>query len=252
MNYDEFFELVRRRRTIRKFKPDPVPDEYITNIIKASRYAMSGGNSQPWEFMVVKDPKTRGKIFKAFVEDFDMMYYLELQRTPQYRHPAFNVPPEEKDKARDMLSGWKDAPALIIVLEDPRKMFGSVLCARSDFDTCSLSVLGVTMGHLGMTLHLAAASLGLGSQHVDVLTQDAYRRILKYPEPLRLSVIVPVGYSAYKAGPPRRLPFKSQVHYEEYDMSKYMCNEDFLEYLDKIRALGRPGYRAAIGEAKIA
>ena len=184
------------------------------------------------------------------MNDFDIVYYSEQQRIPRYRHPAFNVPPEEKDKAWAMTGSWKDAPVYIIVLEDARKQFGSVLSARADLISASLSIFATTMGHLSMVMHLAAASLGLGSQRVDVQTQESYRQILKYPEPLRLSHIVPVGYRAYEAGPPHRLPLRDLVHVDQYDMSKYLRNEDFLKYLDKIRALGKPGYRAAIGESK--
>jgi len=247
VKYDEFLELLKYRRSIRKFKADPVPDEYIMKILDAAHYAMSGANSQPWEFIIVKDPKIKGEIFNAYLQDFELTYYLEQQRIPRYRHPVFDLPPEEKDKARAMAASWKDAPVYIIVLEDCRKQFGSALSARADFPAASLSVLGSTMGHLSMTIQLAVASLGLGSQRVDIQTQEAYRQILKYPEPLRLNIIVPIGYRAYELGPPHRIPLENLVHFEQYDMSKYMRNEDFLKYLDKIRALGRPGYRAALG-----
>lgn len=250
MKYDEFLELLKYRRSIRRFKPDPIPDEYVMKILDAAHYAMSGGNSQPWEFIVVKEPKIKEKIFKARQEDFEMCWYLEQQRIPRYRHPAYNVPPEEKEKGRAMLVSWKDAPVYICIMEDGRKQFGSVLAARTDLTNASLSVFASTMGHVSMTLHLAAAALGLGSQRVDVQTQEPYRQILKYPEPVRLSTIVPIGYRAYEPGPPHRLPLEDLVHFDQYDMSKFMRNEDFLKYLDKIRALGRPGYRVVIGESK--
>ena len=250
MQYDQFLELLRYRRSIRRLKPDPIPDEYIMKILDAAHYAMSGGNSQPWHFLIVKDPEIKEELHKAYLEDFELNYNLEQQRIPRYRHPAFNVPPEEKDKARDMICSWRDAPVYIVVLEDPRKMFGSVLSARSDLECCSSNVLAATMGHLEMTLHLAIASLGLGSQHVDVLTQQVYKQVLKVPEPVRLSVIVPVGYSAYEAGPPHRLPLEELMHFDQYDMSKHLHNDDFLKHIDKIRALGRPGYRAVVGEEK--
>ena len=55
MQIDDFLELVRKRRSIRKFKPDPVPDELVEKILEAGRWAMSGSNAQPWEFIVVED-----------------------------------------------------------------------------------------------------------------------------------------------------------------------------------------------------
>ena len=251
MKYDEFLALSKYRRSIRKFKPDPIPDDYIMKILDAAHYAMSGANSQPWEFVVVKKPEIREKLFNAWREfDDDLSWSLEQQRIPRYRHPAYNVSPEERDKTDGMLANWKEAPVYICVLEDPRKQFGSVHAARADFCSHSHSVFATTMGHLSMHLHLAVASLGLGSQRVDILVQDPYRQILKYPEPVCLNIIVPVGYRAYEPGPPHRLPLKDLVHFDQYDMSKYMRGKDFLKFLDKIRALGKPGYRVAIGEDK--
>lgn len=55
MQADELLDLIRNRRSIRMWKPDPVPDEYIETILEAGRWAMSGANGQPWEFIVIKD-----------------------------------------------------------------------------------------------------------------------------------------------------------------------------------------------------
>ncbi|MBI4186586.1 MAG: nitroreductase family protein [Chloroflexi bacterium] len=251
MNYDEFSGLMKYRRSIRKFKPDPIPDEYITKILDASRYAMSGANAQPWEFIVVKNRDTIKRLNSVWLEfDHDLAWSLELQRIPKYRHPAYNLPDEEEDRTKQMLAEWGDAPVCICVIEDPRKQFGSVLAARSNLCSHSQNVFATTMGHLSMAMHLAVASLGLGSQRVDILVQEPYRQILKYPEPLSLNVIVPVGYRAYEPGAPHRLPLKNLVHHEEYDMSKYIRGAAFLKYLDSIRALGKPGYRVVLGEGK--
>ncbi len=209
---------------------------------------MSGANSQPWEFIVVKDSKTRERIFGVFSEmDWAAAWYLEQQRIRRYRHPAFDFAPDEKDKARAMIGGWASAPVYVMVLEDPRKQWGSVIAARGDYTTTH--VLSASMGHLSMPIQLAAASLGLGSQRVDVSMQHAYQQILQYPEPLRLNIIVPIGYRAYEPEPPHRLPLEELVHFDKYDISKYVRDEDFAEYMDKIRRLGRPGYRAAISGA---
>jgi nitroreductase len=251
MNYDQFLELLKYRRSIRRFKPDPIPDDYIAKILDAAHYAMSGANSQPWEFIVVKDPEVKKRVCEVYREDLELTFALEQQRIAEYRHPAFNIPLEEKEKAFDMLAGWKGAPVLIAVLEDPRKQFGSVMIAQGDlFYSSARDILSATMGHLSMTIHLAAASLGLGSQRVDVCYEHAYKEALGYPEPLRLNIIVPIGFRAYEPGPPHRLPLEEIVHFDQYEMKKFLRNEDYLKYLERIRALGRPGYRVAIGEDK--
>jgi nitroreductase len=246
MKYDEFLELLKYRRSIRKFKPDPIPDEYITQILDAAHYAMSGANSQPWQFIVVKDPEVKEKIFEAYVEGHhEYVWHMEQQRIPEHRHPAYNIPPQDKDDSTAMLGGWNEAPVYIVVLEDPRKQWGSVLVAQQRG-----RVLISSMAHCTAVIHLAAASLGLGTQRVDVALQQPFRELLGYPEPLNLEIIVPLGYRAYEPGPPHRLPLEGLVHFDKYDMGKYLHNEDFLKYLQSIRKLGRPGYRVVIGEGR--
>jgi len=251
MNYDGFLELVKYRRSIRRFKPDPIPEDYIIKILDAAHYAMSGGNSQPWEFIIIKDPAVKKRVFEIKAKEFEIEWALEQQRTPLYRHPAFNLSPEEKEKSWGMLVGWADAPVYIAVLADPRKQWGSVIAAHGSlFYSSCRNVLSATLGHLSMTIHLAAAALGLGSQRVDVCTEQGYKEALGYPEPLRMDILVPVGYRAYEPGSPHRLPLEELIHYDHYDMEKFLTNDDFLSYLERIRNLGRPGYRVAIGEDK--
>src|SRR5512145_909416 len=61
----EFFERMRRRRTVRDFSPDPVPLELIQNAILAASTAPSGANQQPWRFVVVGDPDLKRRIREA-------------------------------------------------------------------------------------------------------------------------------------------------------------------------------------------
>ena len=89
VNYESFLELLKYRRSIRKFKPDQIPDEYVMKILDAGHYAMSGSNSQPWEFIVVKDPDNKKKIRKAYLAYQEEVWYLEQTRVPELRHPAF-------------------------------------------------------------------------------------------------------------------------------------------------------------------
>ncbi len=55
----EFMEVIRERRSIRKYKDDPVPDDALKEILTAGQLAPSGANRQPWHFIVVRDPDTK-------------------------------------------------------------------------------------------------------------------------------------------------------------------------------------------------
>jgi nitroreductase len=61
----EFMDVVRKRRSIRRFKPDPVPEEEIKYILEAARLAPSWANTQCWHFVVVTDPEVKVKIGEA-------------------------------------------------------------------------------------------------------------------------------------------------------------------------------------------
>jgi nitroreductase len=52
----DIMEIIRNRRTIRRFKPDPVAEEKVQMILEAGRWAPSFSNLQPWKFVVIKDP----------------------------------------------------------------------------------------------------------------------------------------------------------------------------------------------------
>lgn len=58
----EFTEVIRKRRSIRRYKPDPVPQDVLTEILESARLAPSAGNRQPWHFIIVKDAETKRRL----------------------------------------------------------------------------------------------------------------------------------------------------------------------------------------------
>lgn len=65
----EFYELMKRRRTVREFSPDPAPFELIELAISTAGVAPSGANQQPWRFVVVSDPEIKRRIRLAAEEE---------------------------------------------------------------------------------------------------------------------------------------------------------------------------------------
>ena len=63
----EVLEAIRARRSIRKYKKDPVPPELIEELLEAGRWAPSSVNSQPWEFIIITDSEIKKKISRSFV-----------------------------------------------------------------------------------------------------------------------------------------------------------------------------------------
>ena len=53
----DLFEIIRTTRSMRRLKPDPVPNQLIRKILEAGTCAPSGGNMQRWRFLVIRDPQ---------------------------------------------------------------------------------------------------------------------------------------------------------------------------------------------------
>jgi nitroreductase len=71
-------DMLRSRRSIRKYKATPVEDEKLNTVLEAARWAPSAGNRQPWEFVVAKDPSIRRRIadvapYGGFIADAPVM-----------------------------------------------------------------------------------------------------------------------------------------------------------------------------------
>jgi len=232
MQYNEFLELVRKRRSIRRFKPDPIPDDYIEKMIEVARWAMSGGNGQPWEFIAVKDQDTKKRIVELIIEQDKYVWDIEKTREKELRHPAFRVSHGKPIEA------FQDAPVFIVVCGDPRAVQATVLAAHF------LLIEGGPFAHFMKNianattlLHLAAASLGLGSMWVSIQNtiEPRLKDLLDLPVELAIHTIVPVGYPAFIPAPPYRRPVKEILHYEKYDRSKYRSGDDIVSFMALVR-----------------
>src|SRR3989442_11777992 len=110
----------------------PISDDYVEKILEVARWAMSGANSQPWEFIVVRDPEIKRQLRDAYSEhNTDYIFWMEQQREYKLRHPSYQV----KEKLHESLAfnkkkaNWHLAPAIIVVLGDGRRQWGTVMGA---------------------------------------------------------------------------------------------------------------------------
>ena len=237
MHIHDFLEMVKERRSIRKFKPDQIPDEYIEKIMEAGRWAMSGANAQPWEFIVVKDQETKNKIAYASLELRKEQYVIEMTRLEELRHPLVSRPPT--------MPGFKDAPVLIVVIGDKRTFQATVLA--TNFIAGEGGPGGAyikSMANAVTHMHQAAAILGLGSQWVSLnrIWEESVKTILDIPVVLDVHTIVAIGYPAYVPKRAYRRDLPEMVHYEKYDRSKFRSGEDIIQYLKHLRKQTQAAY----------
>jgi len=103
----EFYELLRRRRTVREFSDRPVDRDIIEQCLLAAGTAPNGANMQPWQFVVVSDPDTKKQIRSA-AEEVEADFY--NRRAPQYWLEA--LAPLGTDEHKEYL---ETAPYLIVI-----------------------------------------------------------------------------------------------------------------------------------------
>jgi 5,6-dimethylbenzimidazole synthase len=211
--YDFLLDLVKKRRTIRQFKPDPVPDEYITRIIEVARWAPSAFHTQPWEFVVVKSGEIKNQIVAA----------LE-QHAPPIKDPA------KKDLPR---RSFKDAPVFILLLCDWRAKVG--LPGRlSEDQTRVASLYTSSLANAFLYMHLAATALGLASQWYTATTsreaETAIKEIIGIPESLTIYDMLVIGYGASPPHTKIARNLDEMVHYDNCGVQDFRTDEEVNAY----------------------
>lgn len=212
-SYDCLLELVKKRRTIRQFKPDPVPDEYITQIIEVARWAPSAFHTQPWEFVVIKNAEIKNQIVAA----------LE-QIAPPIKDPA------KKDLER---RSFKDAPVFILQLCDWRARVGLPGRASEDQERVA-GLYTSSMANAFLYMHLAATALGLASQWYTATshkeTETAIKEIIGIPEPLTIYDMMVIGYEANPPNPKIVRDLAEMVHYDNCGAQDFRTGEEVNAY----------------------
>ena len=237
MDINSFLELVKKRRSIRRFKPEPMPEEAIENMLEAARWAMSGANAQPWEFVVVRDESTRQKIVDSWLEPNAEAYVIEQSRLPEIRHHHLREPLTQP--------AFKDAPVLIALVGDKRTYQGTVLAASFlNTEGAADAIYFKNMANATQLLHLAAAAQGLGSEWISVNRPwgQIIKSILGIPEILEVHTLVAIGYPAYVPEQSWRRPLKEIVHYDHYELGKKRTAQDIYNFLVELRGKTRPPY----------
>lgn len=181
----DFQEIIAGRRSIRKYQDKAVPDALIEPLLEAVRWTPSGGNIQPWEVIVVRDPETK----KA------------LQETLGGYNPARKT--------------IVNAPVLLVLcgkvkIPDAYKKDKAVVTKFGDWWFL------FHLGSAAQNLCLAAHALGLGTIMVGFFDHDRAKEILQVPEAYEVVLMIPVGYPAATPKPPPRREISEFSHSESF------------------------------------
>ena len=225
MNYENLLELVKNKRSIRRFRPDPLPEGIVEKVLEVARHVPSAANAQPWEFVVVEDPEIKKNISKFFVslfreiaEKVDPTLYFECAVQPH----------------------MFTAPVLIVVCGDTRlqQSYPVVLDGKV--------LLHQSLALCVYAMQLAAASFGLATAWATIQEgppETEVKKLLAIPDTYTVDHIIPLGYPDEerekrdkKLRPVReRAPFRREleeiVHYGHYDMGKLRSDEEVKQFI---------------------
>jgi 5,6-dimethylbenzimidazole synthase len=174
---DAIYKVMRGRRDVRQFRPQPIPDEVLRRILEMAHLAPSVGFMQPWNFILISSAEIRRQI-KALFEETNARELAKIEE------------PERKQLyARLKLEGILEAPLNIAVTCDGRRdapfVLGRAPMPQTDlFSTC-LAI---------QNLWLAARAENVGVGWVSILDGPAAEQLLRLPAGVQLVAYLCVGY----------------------------------------------------------
>jgi len=180
----EVMSAIKTRRSIRRYKPDPVREEDLQVILEAARWAPSWRNTQCWRFIVVRDPEVKAKLAGTL-----------------------NIWPDNR-----AIPAIRSAPVVIAACAELGKSGYHEGKPATDKGDWFMFDVALAM----QNLVLAAYSLGLGTVHVGFFDARKAAEILQLPEGIVIVEMIPLGYPDEEPKPKSRRELSEQVFYDKY------------------------------------
>ena len=202
----DLFETMHTTRAMRRLKPDPVPDELIHKILEAGICAPSGGNTQKWRFLVIRDTEIKKKVQVHYKRALDEVV------GPRYRTstPPPGVTREAYDRQHAAVAylteHFHEAPVWIVAcLEDG----GLTTPGRGS---------GASIYPAVQNMLLAARALGLGATLTTrhLLYEKESEAALGLPPGVHSYAIIPIGWPMGKFGPVGRAPLADVTYLDRW------------------------------------
>ncbi len=215
------FEAIYSARSLRRLKPDPVPEALITQVLDAAIRAPSAGNAQNWAFVVVRDAVQRqalGEIYRKGSRIAEAMYAARGQ-------PAHMT---EQQYRRMMTTGawlWEhmgDAPVILFPCQHrPVMPPAEALPASVSYDdevAYVARIRGASIYPAVQNIILACRGLGLGTTITTnhLRCEDDVRVLLGLPADVDTFAMMPIGWPMDGFGPLSRKPLAAVVHKDRW------------------------------------
>jgi nitroreductase len=196
-NQQYLFDIIRNRRTVRKFKPTPVPDEHIVKILDAARYAPTAGNQQTWKFLVVRD-RSKLDLLVDTALSWYLTAYADKQQLSEEQYES------TKKAIHATLTNVLSAPVYVAVLVDANAKYPDFV----EYDGT------LAAGYL----MIAARSLGYGTGFfTSFFPEDKMKQFFNIPQQYKLICFTPIGVPETWPDTPPKKDLKEFIVYESFD-----------------------------------
>lgn len=182
-------EAIRKRRAVRTYTDQPVPDDVLDRLLSLALRAPTGSGAQAWSMLVVRDEARRRQIANLVIAGgatyFAIMRYKKEDVTDE-EHAQWG-----RDYAEKILSTYRIAPVWLIGLIVPRHTYPEVMQQGGQLDDL------ISVAFAFENLMLAARAEGLGTVPTTAfqrLEKDRLREILGLPDEVDPAIISPLGY----------------------------------------------------------
>lgn len=198
--YEFLMEIIRERRSIRRFKPEAPDEALLLKMIEAARHAPSATNLQPWKFFVITNPEFKEKMASVVAGKLDRLEHNRQART-------IGNAEDVRAFGSEYFLFFRKAPAVIAAIYKPYPAAAS-LGYTSDGDSDEkMRMLGIESTSAAVqNMLLAAHCLGMGACWLDgpLIAREELEELLNVVEPWRLMCLVAVGYPEAVPPPVRR------------------------------------------------
>ena len=189
-------EAIDNRRSIRSFKPDPVPNEYFTELLNAARLAPSGCNAQPWRFKIVTGQAARSEIaFAAHNQTF-------ISQAPA----VFVCCADINEYIKGTVSGIQDLGKTGAA---ENRIVDILLKRAEQLKSYSIEQIGPQIAfNVAIAIEhivLRALDFGLGTCWVRLFDVNKIRELFGWKENILPVTLLPVGYPAENPAPRKRM-----------------------------------------------
>ncbi|MEY2592282.1 MAG: hypothetical protein QOJ67_4266 [Acidimicrobiaceae bacterium] len=214
----ELYDALMTTRAMRRFSDEPVTDEDIGRILAAAVQAPSGGNIQPYQFLVVTDPERKAAIGDIYRRAYDRYEPAVLALIPSFKDEKAQRQHERSWAAsRHLAETVGDAPAMVLVLMPRISMTIADDLGAMDVGSPYASVYPAVEN-----LILAARSMGIGTVLTTVfrIYEDEVRAVCAVPDRYEIAALLPLGRPTGTWGVAPRRPAASLTSWNEFGQKR--------------------------------